>query len=86
MQIGIAFALAMWLVAAFSRELGDNIRLRDLSAAGLSFYVMMLYALATIVPTCAVCTMPITRAGGVCAVCGRSGVVCAALLERHGRR
>lgn len=54
MQIGIAFALAMWLVAAFPRELGDSIRLRDLSAAGLPFYVMMLYALATIVPTCAV--------------------------------
>ena len=53
-QIGIAFALAMWLVAVFPRELGDDIRLRDLSAAGLPFYVMMLYALATIVPTCAV--------------------------------
>lgn len=63
-QIGIAFALAMWLVAAFPRELGDSIRLRDLSVAGLPFYVMMLYALATIVPTCAVCTMPIIRAGG----------------------
>lgn len=53
-QIGIAFALAMWLVAAFPRELGDSIRLRDLSVAGLPFYVMMFYALATIVSTCAV--------------------------------
>ena len=33
-QIGIAFALAVWLVAAFPRELGDSIRLRDLSVAG----------------------------------------------------
>ena len=53
-QIGIAFALAMWLVAALPNEPGDNFRLRDLGAAGLPFYVMMLYALATIVPTCAV--------------------------------
>ena len=44
-QIGIAFALAMWLVAVFPNELG---------AAGLPFYVMMLYALATFIPTCAV--------------------------------
>ena len=54
MQIGIAFALAMWLVAALPNEPGDNFRWRDLGAAGLPFYVMMLYALATIVPTCAV--------------------------------
>ena len=53
-QIGIAFALAMWLVAAFPRKLGDSIRLRDLGAAGSPFYVMMLYALVTVVPTCAV--------------------------------
>ena len=37
MQIGIAFALAMWLVAAFPCELGDSIRLRDLSVAGCRF-------------------------------------------------
>ncbi|WP_050755601.1 DUF805 domain-containing protein [Kingella oralis] len=48
------FALAMWLVAALPNEPGDNFRWRDLGAAGLPFYVMMLYALATIVPTCAV--------------------------------
>ena len=54
MQIGIAFALAMWLVAALPNEPGDNFRWRDLGAAGLPFYVMMLYALATVVPTCAV--------------------------------
>lgn len=54
-QIGIAFALAMWLAAALPNEPGDNIRWRDLGAAGLPFYVMMLYdALPTIVPTCAV--------------------------------
>ena len=53
-QIGIAFALAMWLAAALPNEPGDNIRWRDLGAAGLPFYVMMLYALATIVSTCAV--------------------------------
>lgn len=53
-QIGIAFALAMWLVAVFSNELDDNFRWRDLGAAGLPFYVMMLYALATFIPTCAV--------------------------------
>ena len=54
MQIGIAFALAMWLVAALPNEPGDNFRWRDLGAAGLPFYVMMLYTLATVVPTCAV--------------------------------
>jgi len=54
MQIGIAFALAMWLVAALPNEPGDNFRWRDLGAAGLPFYVMMLYALATFIPTCAV--------------------------------
>lgn len=53
-QIGIAFALAMWLVAVFPNELDDNFRWRDLGAAGLPFYVMMLYALATVIPTCAV--------------------------------
>ena len=54
-QIGIAFALAMWLAAALPNEPGDNIRWRDLGAAGLPFYVMMLYdALPTIIPTCAV--------------------------------
>ncbi|MFC2561574.1 MAG: DUF805 domain-containing protein [Kingella oralis] len=53
-QIGIAFALAMWLAAVLPNEPGDNIRWRDLGAAGLPFYVMMLYALATVVPTCAV--------------------------------
>ena len=36
-QIDIAFALAMWLVAAFPRELGDSIPLRDLSVAGCRF-------------------------------------------------
>ena len=35
MQIGIAFALAMWLVAALPNEPGDNFRWRDLGAAGL---------------------------------------------------
>jgi len=44
----------MWLVAVFPNELGDNFRWRDLGAAGLPFYVMMLYALATFIPTCAV--------------------------------
>jgi len=53
-HIGIAFALAMGLVAVFPNELGDNFRWRDLGAAGLPFYVMMLYALATFIPTCAV--------------------------------
>ena len=44
----------MWLVAALPNEPGDNFRWRDLGAAGLPFYVMMLYTLATVVPTCAV--------------------------------
>ena len=83
----------MWLVAALPNEPGDNFRWRDLGAAGLPFYVMMLYALATIVPTCAVTVRRLHDYdySGWWLLLGfipywRSGTVCPALLQRHGGR
>ena len=58
-QIGIACALAVWLVAKFPAQLDGvnslrDLHWRDLVAARLPFAVMVLFVLATFLPTCAI--------------------------------
>lgn len=56
-QIGIACTLAVWLVAKFPAQLDGvnslrDLHWRDLGTARLPFTVMVLFVLATFLPTC----------------------------------
>ena len=97
-QIGIACALAVWLVAKFPAQLDGvnslrDLHWRDLVAARLPFAVMVLFVLATFLPTCAISVRRLHDSGysgwwlllGLIP-CGRADIVRAALPERHGWR
>ena len=100
MQIGIAFALAMWLVAALPNEPGDNFRWRDLlplarfgrgGAAVLCDDAVCAsdccpHLRRYRAPPARLRLLRLVAAAGLYPLYWRSGAVCPALLQRHGGR